>query len=55
MFLTNILLNFWDPEAKLREDNHRITFLQLITLPLLVVGLIISFPIDILVMVCKIK
>jgi hypothetical protein len=53
MFLTNFILNLWDPEAKFREDNHRITFLQIITLPLFVIGLIISFPIDILILTLR--
>jgi hypothetical protein len=48
MFFTINLLNLWDPEMLFREDRIKLSFLQILTIPFLIVGLAITFPIDIL-------
>jgi hypothetical protein len=47
MFLTRKLLDKWDPEQNLRNGEQPITILQIITLPLVIIGFFLTIPIDI--------
>jgi len=56
MRLTLNVLNLWDPEALVREDRVTPSALQIITLPLLIVVLCVTFTIDVITLpfqLCK--
>jgi hypothetical protein len=49
MILSTALLNTWDPQARYRDGDERITCLQIITLPLVCISLLFTFPIDLII------
>lgn len=48
MILSRFLIDLWDPELRARNRERCINVLQIITLPFLFVGLILSFTIDVI-------
>ena len=45
--LSRGLLDLWDPGARFRDGEQRITISQVLSLPVVCVGLIFTFPIDV--------
>ena len=45
--LSRGLLDLWDPGARFRDGAQRMTSLQGVSLPVVCVGLIFTFPIDV--------
>ena len=48
MLFTRGLIDLWDPELKLRNGEKKITILQVVTLPLVIVGIFFTFSLDII-------
>lgn len=55
MVFTRNLLDLWDPELKWRNGDKRITFIQIITIPFLCIGMIFTFTLDILTLPYQIR
>lgn len=55
MILTRNLIDLWDPDLKVRNRNKRISFLQIISVPLLVCGFLITLPFDIITLPYQIR
>lgn len=45
--LSNGLLNLWDPGARFRDGDQRMTILQGVSLPVICIGLMFTVPIDV--------
>jgi len=48
MILTRYILDLWDPSYDVRNGDRRISICQTISLPFLIVGILITYPIDII-------
>ena len=55
MLFSRALIDLWDPDLKLRNNNKRITILQIVTIPLLISGLVFSFTADIISLPWQLK
>lgn len=55
MMLTRNLIDLWDPDMKLRNRDKKISFLQIISFPLLITGMILTFTIDIITLPCQLR
>ena len=49
------ILDAWDPEARVREGEARIKVAQVVAIPLVMIGLIIAFPLDIISLPCQVQ
>ncbi len=49
------ILDAWDPEARVREGEARIKVAQIVAVPLVMIGLIIAFPLDIISLPCQVQ
>lgn len=55
MIFTRALIDKWDPELKLRNGEQLISILQLISVPLLIIGICFTFTLDIITLPWQIK
>lgn len=49
------ILDAWDPEARVRNRDARIKAVQIVAIPLVMIGLIIAFPLDIISLPCQVQ
>lgn len=49
--LTHSLLNIWDPESRYRDREAQITICQVVTLPVVGIGLLFTIPIDMFIVI----
>jgi hypothetical protein len=55
MLFTRNLIDLWDPGLLLRNGDKRISFLQVITIPFLATGMIITFIADLITLPYQLK
>jgi len=55
MLFTRALIDKWDPELKLRNGEQRISILQVVTVPFLIIGVFFTFTIDIITLPWQIR
>jgi hypothetical protein len=54
MILTRALIDLWDPEFNIRHRSH-ITIIQILQIPIVVIGCIFTLPFDLLTLPWQIR